>query len=276
MKNHFNLQIDPQNWSSGLIASLSALRQSWRQDWIGLVAVLGACQQVLGLQDHGKSNDLQALRIRTLNRYAVQIAQCMDQPDTPQPAYHNSLHTADVLVSLTTLIKIQIQNSMDVDKLWVAGLLAAAIGHDFAHPGGVNQYPSEIESNSVRSLKAHVDDSELDPIDLERVEQLILSTDVRVVPANHREVSSTDFFWGLPWSSVLLNEADILASTTMEFGPASCLSLSTEWAAAGVQDSHAVATHRGWLQFLKSTQFSSPSSIALGLPDQVQRLIDSH
>lgn len=276
MTKQFTLKIKPSDWSSGLNFSLCALRQSWQQDWVGLAAVLWACQKILGLHDQEQNQNPHALRIRALNRYAMQIAHCIDRSEALQPAYHNSLHTADVMVSLTTLIKIQIHNSIDVDKFWVAGLMAAAVGHDFAHPGGVNQYSSEIESNSVRSLKAHIDDSELNPIDLERVEKLILNTDVRVVPANHREVKNTDFFWGLSWCSVLLNEADILVSTTIEFGPASCLSLSTEWAAAGVQDSHAVATHQGWLQFLKSTQFSSPSSIALGLPDQVQRLIDSH
>ena len=274
MKNQFHLRVDPQDWSGGLIDSLSALRLSWQQDWVGLPAVLMACQQVLGLRDQDQIQDFQ--RVEALNGYAMQIAQRIEQHEAPQPAYHNSLHTADVLVSLTVLLSIQLRQTPVVDKLWLATVLTAAVGHDFAHPGGINRFDSEIESFSVNSLQAQVDSSTLLPLDLEHIEQLILNTEVKLVPSNHSTVAHADFVWNLAWCSVLLNEADILASATPEFGPGLCQSLSQEWADAGVEDSLAIATPQGWMDFLKSIQFSSPAAVVLGLPAQVRRHIDFH
>ena len=274
MKTQFHLRVDPQDWSGGLIDSLSALRLSWQQDWVGLPAVLMACQQVLGLRDQDQIQDFQ--RVEALNGYAMQIAQRIEQHEAPQPAYHNSLHTADVLVSLTVLLSIQLRQTPVVDKRWLATVLTAAVGHDFAHPGGINRFDSEIESFSVNSLQAQVDSSTLLPLDLEHIEQLILNTEVKLVPSNHSTVAHADFAWNLAWCSVLLNESDILASATPEFGPALCQSLSQEWADAGVEDSLAIATPQGWMDFLKSIQFSSPAAVVLGLPAQVRRHIDFH
>jgi hypothetical protein len=274
MKNQFHLRVDPQDWSGGLIDSLSALRLSWQQDWVGLPAVLIACQQVLGLRYQEQSQGLP--RVEALNGYAMRIAQRIEQHESPQPAYHNSLHTADVLVSLTVLLSIQLRQTPVVDKLWLATVLTAAVGHDFAHPGGINRFDSEIESFSVNRLQAQVDSSTLLPLDLEHIEQLILNTEVKLVPSNHSAVVHADFAWNLAWCSVLLNESDILASATPEFGPGLCQSLSQEWADAGVKDSHTIATPQGWMEFLKSIQFSSPAAITLSLPAQVRQLIDSH
>lgn len=53
----------------------------------------------------------------------------------PQPRYHNSLHTADVLVTLTLLMRMQLSHPKQSDWQWIACLLASAIGHDFDHPG---------------------------------------------------------------------------------------------------------------------------------------------
>ena len=277
MKINFHLRVDPQDGWRGLINSLSALRQSWQQGWVGLPSVLAACQQALGLQTQDSDQDQHQgpQRIMALNDYAMHIAERMEQQDAYQPAYHNNLHTADVLVSLTVLLLIQTQTSPAVDKWWLAMLLAAAVGHDFAHPGGKNQFDSEIESNSITRLKAQIDARSLDPLDLEHIGQLILNTEVRLVPMNHSAVAHTDFAWNLDWCSVLLNEADIAASATAEFGPALCQSLSQEWEASGIENSQVIASTQGWLQFLKSIDFSSPAAIALGLPAQVQRLIDS-
>lgn len=272
MNNEFHLLVDPQDWTRGLIKSLNNLRVSWQQDWVGLPAVLIACQQALGLQEKEQFQD--HLRVKALNAYAMQIAQLIEQQESPQPAYHNSLHVSDVLVSLTVLLIIQMQQSEIVNKLLLATVLTAAVGHDFAHPGGINQFDSEIESYSVNSLKAQTDSSMLDPFDFECVEKLILHTEFKLVPSSHAAVANTDFVWSLAWCSVLLNEADILASATPEFGPNLCQSLSLEFADAGVEDSLTIATQQGWLHFLKSIQFSSPAARELGLPAQVQRLID--
>lgn len=256
------------------MASLRDLRASWEQDWVGLPAVLRACQQALGIAGH------EDVRIQALNLLATNIAKRLEHQRAEQPAYHNNLHTANVLVSITVLlgIQMQLQPSIEDDKLWLATVLTAAAGHDYAHPGGINQFPAHIESLAVKRIKAEVDSSTLnavDPVDLARVAQLILNTEVRLVPANHPAVAQTDFSWGLPWCSVLMNEADILVSATSELGTDLTQCLINEWVSAGVQGSCAIDPQSFRLEFLKFIRFSTPAAIFLGLPEQVQRQLNS-
>ena len=277
MRNFFALNVDASNGSGSLISSLYALRQSWRQDWVGLPAVLRACQQALVID---RLHDGQDLRIQNLNLLALTIAEHMERHKAQQPAYHNNLHTADVLVSVTVLlvVQMQLQPTIGVDKLWLAAVLTAAAGHDYAHPGGINQFPADIESLSVKRIKAEIDSSVLkavDPVDLARVVQLILNTETLLVPANHSAVAQTDFCWGLPWCSVLLNEADILVSATPEFGPDLGQLLLNELVTSGGKGSHTIELQSLRLEFLKFIQFSTPAAVALGLPEQVQRQLNS-
>ena len=277
MKKFFNLNVDASDWSCGFIGSLHDLRRSWQQDWVGLPAVLRACQRVLGIDG---LRDREDLRVEALNLLALTIAEHMERQRAHKSAYHNNLHTADVLVSVTVLLAIQmhLQPTIGVDKGWLATVLTAAVGHDYAHPGGINQFPADIESFSVKRIKSEIDSSVLnavDPVDLARVGQLILNTEARLVPDNHSVVAKTDFCWGLPWCSVLLNEADILASATPEFGPDLGQLLVNEWVSRGVQGSRAIELKSFRLQFLKFIQFSTPAAIALGLPEQVRQQLNT-
>ncbi len=277
MKKCFDLNVDASDGLGGLIASLHNLRQSWQQDWVGLPVVLQACQQALGIC---RLHDGQDLRIQAVNSLALTIAEHMERHKAQQPAYHNNLHTADVLVSVTVLlvVQMQLQPTTAVDKLWLAAVLTAAAGHDYAHPGGINQFPSDIESLSVKRIKAEIDSSVLnavDRVDLARVVQLILNTETLLVPANHSAVAQTDFCWGLPWCSVLLNEADILASATAELGPDLGQLLLNELVTSGGKGRHTIELQSLRLEFLKFIQFSTPAAIALGLPQQVQRQLNS-
>jgi hypothetical protein len=277
MKKSFDLNIDTSDYLGGLKATLNDLRQSWQQDWVGLPAVLQACQQALGVCRLHAGQDL---RIQAVNLLALTIAEHMERQKGQQPAYHNNLHTADVLVSVTVLIvvQMQLQPMTAVDKLWLADVLAAAAGHDYAHPGGINQFPADIETLSVKRIKAEVDSSVLNSVDhddLTRVFQLILNTEYLLVPANHFAVAQTDFCWGLPWCSVLLNEADILASATAEFGPDLGQLLLHEFVTSSVKGSHTLEPKSFQRQFLKFIQFSTPAAIALGMPEQVQLRLNS-
>ena len=274
MEKFFELKGYGRDWSGGLMASLHDLRASWQQDWIGLPAVLRACQQALGIADH------EDVRIQALNLLAANIATRMERQRAEQPAYHNNLHTSDVLVSMTVLsgVQMQLQPTVGVDAQWLAAMLTAAAGHDYAHPGGINQFPADLESLSVKRIKAEIDSSVLnavDPVDLARVAQLILNTEPRLVPANHSAVAQTDFGWGLPWCSVLMNEADILASATTAFGPDLTQFLINELGSAGAQGSRAIDPRSFRQEFLKAIQFSTPAAIFLGLPEQVQLQLNS-
>jgi hypothetical protein len=274
MEKFFELRGDGRDWSGGLMASLHDLRASWQQDWIGLPAVLRACQQALGIAGH------EDVRIQALNLLAAHIATGSERQRQGQPAYHNNRHTADVLVSMTVLsgIQMQLQPTVGADTQWLAAMLTAAAGHDYAHPGGTNQFPADLESLSVKRIKAEVDSSVLnavDPVDLARVAQLIFNTDSHLVPANHSAVAQTDFGWGLPWCSVLMNEADILASATTAFGPDLTQFLINEWVCVGVQGSRVIDPRSFRLEFLKVIHFSTPAAIFLGLPEQVQQQLNS-
>jgi hypothetical protein len=133
MKKSFDLNIDTSDYLGGLKATLNDLRQSWQQDWVGLPAVLQACQQALGVCRLHAGQDL---RIQAVNLLALTIAEHMERQKGQQPAYHNNLHTADVLVSVTVLIvvQMQLQPMTAVDKLWLADVLAAAAGGGGAAP----------------------------------------------------------------------------------------------------------------------------------------------
>jgi len=89
------------------------------------------------------------------------------------------------------------------------------------------------------------------------------------VPENHRRVSGLAFAWCTDWATVLLNEADTMASASPTFGPALGHALAAEWARAQLPAHGAVATAQGRREFLKSLAFSSYSATVLGAPEAV-------
>jgi len=267
MLNHqasFQFDFDPDDWFTGLITSLASLRHSWELDWVGLPAVLSVCQRAIGLLD------VHQVRVDVINVFALEIAKQIEEDPMPQPRYHNSLHTADVLVTLTLMIRMQLSNPTQSDWQWIACLLASAVGHDFDHPGGVNRFHSEFETRSSLALVGKVDASRMLDEDIDRIQKLILNTEVGLVAEHHQLVAGKNFDWDLPWCTVLLNEADVLASATIEFGPSLGQALAQEFKEAGNEASNSVASPNGRRQFLSSIRFSSPSAKMLGMPQRVQ------
>lgn len=270
-----SLVFQPEDWPNGLDQSFRRLRLAWAEAWPGLPELVVTCQHSLGLHQ----SDSQACL--SLNHTALLVAQEIElavQPSavTVEPPYHNRLHFADVLVATATMIHIQrsLSSLSDFSQEWAAALLVAAVGHDFAHPGGINQYPCQLESASWVRMAPSVKAAEMPPVWVERLERLVLNTDVTLVAANHQRVSAQAFDWNINWASVLLNEADIFASATAEFGPSLSYALAEEWRRADFVGHATVATQKGRCAFLRSTQFSSPAALALAMPARIRRQLE--
>jgi len=229
------------------------------------------CQRSLRLDDLADDTLL------ALNRFALQVAQDMEQaaseqPLEAEPCYHNRLHTGDVLLTMTTMLHTLGADTQNSETArWCAALLAAAAAHDYKHPGGVNQTMYEIESASWQKAMAFANDLPLQW--RQNLETLILGTDTQTVPDNHERIANRPFTWSAPWCQVLLNEADILISATAEFGPSLSKALSREWKRVGFAAHATVATPAGREQFLRSVRFSSPAALALCMPTQVKQQI---
>ena len=261
------LSLTPEHWAVGLGDTCVRLRRVWAGQWPGLPAVHHACLDSLGLLASSDSD------IGALNRFGLGVAQDMEalangRPSDTEPAYHNRLHTADVLVAMTTLLHAASAPGTPPAAPWAALLLATAVAHDYDHPGGVNQSPFEIEQRSWAGVAQRA--SDLPPIWRERMEQLILRTDIQAVPLNHERVSEQAFSWDMPWCQVMLNEADILLSACAEFGPALGTALANECVRAGFPDFAIVGTAVGRARFLRQIRFSSPAALALGMPERVE------
>jgi hypothetical protein len=267
-RGSFHIVIDTDDWFGGLITTLASLRHSWEHNWVGLPAVLSVCQRTMGLLD------LHHTRADVINDFASKIATQIENDPTPQPRYHNSLHMADVLVTLTLLMRMQLSHPKQSDWYWIACLLASATGHDLDHPGGFNRFDSEFETRSCRAMVEKIDASGMLDDDIECIQKLILSTEVRLVAEHHQLVAGKNFEWDLPWCTVLLNEADILASATAEFGPSLGYALAQELKEAGNPAGNTIASANGRRQFLSSLRFSSPSAQQLGMPQRVQQQLD--
>jgi len=264
-----DLPLTPPHWPDGLDEACRQLRQHWSNNWCGLPCIVGLCQKTLNLSDSADETVL------ALNRFALRVAQEMEnraaqRPADEEPGYHNRLHTADVLLALTTMLRtLEAENGLAPVRTWSATLIAAAVAHDFMHPGDVNHSPFEIESASWRGVSGFALDLPVYWRDC--IENLIMGTDVQSVAANHQRIADQPFRWDLPWCQVLLNEADILISATAEFGPGLSDALAREWKRVGFSGNASVATPAGRAHFLRSVLFSSPASRALGMHAQVQR-----
>jgi len=246
-----------------------------RASWPGLPVIAQACSQSLGLAQlevQGAVHDDVAAMLRFVHAVAHELeALGRNWPEGLEPAYHNRLHTADVMLTLTALLHGQQATAQPAARPWAAACLAAAVAHDFGHPGGTNSQPFELESRSWQALAEHT--GALPQPWRGRIESLILHTDPLTVQANHLRVASQAFDWTLPWCQVLLNEADILLSASTHFGPGLSQALAQEWQHAGVAAHAVVASPAGRVQFLRSIRFSSPAALALGLPEQVQQQV---
>jgi hypothetical protein len=276
MKSHmqaslFNeyLLAENDDWSICLENSFAVLRKSWQSEWGGLPYLLGRCVDFLNLSATSLSSDASQMLL-TAKAIAERIEfQCSQSPVETEPKYHNRLHTADVLTSLSTLIFIQSKNQGDLDKDWIACALLAAIAHDFEHPGKVNQFESEIESNTMSQLQPFLLTHQVPSHWCNALEHAILRSDFALVQKNHELIKGKKFQCDQDWLNVYLNEADVMASATTKFGPELGNSLAEEWRMINFSAHQTVSTSTGRKAFLKQLVFSSDASKHLQIDSKI-------
>jgi hypothetical protein len=257
------LELSGTNWHACLLSSYAYLRHSWRTQWVGLPALVEQCGSFL---------ELSAIRgdsqTRLLLDLALAVAKKIESEkgsgaETPEPHYHNRLHFADSLTTITLQCSLEVRQGAIADLAWQAALLLIAVAHDLHHPGRVNRHTSDIESASVSALLPLMASRNLSKAWIDRIDTVILRSDFSLVQENHARVAGLPFQWNTDWATVLLNEADIMASASADFGPALSLALSKEWESVQFAPHATVATESGRRQFLSNLQFSSYSGRTL-------------
>ena len=257
------LALSGTNWSSCLLSSYAYLRNSWQTQWLGLAKVVRDCASFL--QINTIPSDSQT---RLLLDLALTVARQIEAEkgcgtETPEPHYHNRLHFADSLTTITLQCGLEVQHGAAPDSAWQAALLLIAVSHDFHHSGRVNRHTSDIESASVNALLPLMTSMQLSEVWIERIRTIILRSDFTLVRENHARVAGLPFEWNTDWATVLLNEADIMASASTEYGAPLSVALSKEWEAIGFAPYATVTTASGRRAFLANIQFSSYSGRTL-------------
>lgn len=263
------LKSEYDDWSICLEQSFAVLRKSWGSEWVGLPYLLSRCVDFLHLSTATSSSDAMKMLL-TANAIAERIElQCTQSSVEAEPKYHNRLHTADVLTSLSILISIQSKIQGVLDKDWIACALLAAIAHDFDHPGKVNQFESEIESKTTHQLQPFLLAHQVPSHWCKALECSILRSDFALVHKNHELVKGKKFQCDQDWLNVYLNEADVMASATTQFGPQLSDSLAQEWKMINFSAYQTVSTPIGRKAFLKQLVFSSDASRHLQINSKI-------
>jgi len=260
-----------------LNASFRFLRQSWGGQWVGLRWVVDACADYLDLEGPDQTEDSTRL-LAAARRVAAHIEAEYSPGRTAhisEPSYHNRLHFSDSLAAISVQVSIESARSGLHDLAWKAAMVLIAVAHDLRHPGRVNSVPSEIEQQSFNALRPHLEHCGVTLAWMQRIEAVIVRSDFSAVADNHKRIAGRSFSWGTDWASVLLNEADIMASASAEFGPALGRSLADEWERIQFPAYRSVATPQGRRAFLESLQFSSVSAGALGAATQVRHQLET-
>lgn len=263
------LKSEFDDWSICLEKSFAVLRTSWESEWVGLPYLLSRCVHFLNLSTTTLSSDASQMLL-TAKAIAERIEfQCSQSSEETEPKYHNRLHTADVLTSLSILICIQSKIQGDLDKEWIACAILSAIAHDFDHPGKVNQFESEIESNTMNQLQPFLLTNQVPSHWCNALEHAILRSDFALVQKNHELVKGKKFKCDQDWLNVYLNEADVMASATTKFGPQLGNSLAEEWRMINFSAHQTVSTSIGRKAFLKQLVFSSDASKHLQINSKI-------
>jgi len=257
------LEQSDANWSSRLLSSYAYLRNSWQTQWLGLTKAVQDCASFLQL--NAITNDSQTALLLDL---AMAVARQIEAEkgcgtETAEPHYHNRLHFADSLTTITLQCSLEVQHGAAPDSAWQAALLLVAVSHDFHHPGRVNRHTSDIESASVDALMPLMTSMSLNEVWIQRIRTIILRSDFTLVRENHARVAGLPFEWNTDWATVLLNEADIMASASTDYGAPLSVALSKEWEAIRFAPYATVATASGRRDFLSNIQFSTYSGRTL-------------
>ncbi len=258
------------NWPGILDSSLGFLRNSWRTKWIGLPEILETCiSELIRLEDQASQP------IKELLECARHIALNIEKvaPLAWEPSYHNRLHISDALTGLTVLLAIERERSGVLDTYWMSLLIFTVTAHDYLHPGGSNTIEFEIESKTLEALDAIWNHFPINEQSKAYIRHLIRHTDPIFVQQNHGLIKNQKFEFNLNWSTVLINESDVLASCTKKFGFELSHQLAEEWRIKDISLHSQIATQQGRKIFLKSVIFSSPASHILKIDQSIQEEI---
>ena len=141
-----------------------------------------------------------------------------------EPSYHNQNHFKDVCLSMTLLLRAQTeivpllaQSSpwkFSDQEAWI--LLLCAVCHDLGHDGSVNKHPFDLEKKSVELVQNFLEKSSLTLFEgkeiISAIEPIILATDPRYLPTLLDKIISEDNLQRSDYLSMLMIEADLLAS----------------------------------------------------------------
>ena len=266
-----------------LQATLIGLNDCWGSQWLGLPLFMSQCLVRLGYSSTLRlSPSTQAVHdciqsVALLIEQDGQARAALNQ----EPDYHNRLHVANTLAALTTLLLLQRQcrgadgpnddgggdggRSMPLHIEWLAMLIM--LSHDLLHDGSINNQTSQIEARSVAYLKPLLSQHRVDLADQHTIQMIILLTDASLVKAGHEKIKNKPFFIeDMDCLTVLIQEADILASAMPEVGPLLTKQLASEWAKINHHGMSALTTTTGRIEFLRhGALFSSPASQLLGM-----------
>ena len=263
------LNLKENLWHDCLENSYGFLRASWQGRWLGMPAVLHECLYFLNLHENNLSEVARCM-LGAAQSVALEIEnQAQSLSKLTEPKYHNRLHFADALTSMSVQLSILVELEKKMNQDWMACALLTCIAHDFVHPGKVNLVESEIEKKSVNFLKPILSFHSVPDEWQTVVETAIIRSDFAIVHHNHANVVGKNFEWDLKWLCVLLNEADVMASASTQYGPKLGESLAQEWRLIDFPSHNSVASLEGRKIFLKQLLFSSPASLVLGLPERI-------
>ena len=266
---------DEKTWQQCLDNSYAALRASWHGQWIGLPLVLQECVRYLNINERNVSAAASQM-LQAAERVAQEIeASFANDIFQTEPLYHNRLHFADAITTVSVQIAIQSQLSKSFDAEWSACALLACIAHDFGHSGRINQFESELEKHSVDLLRPILDECGIEGQWREWTERCIIQSDFALVQQNHAAVQGAPFEWDLKWLIVFLNESDVMASASTVFGTDMGEALAREWKKIDFVAHKTVATPAGRMGFLKIITFSSPASKELGIQAAIEKEIQT-
>ena len=267
------LNLKEDLWHECLESSYGFLRASWTGNWLGIPFVLIECLRFLNLQENNLSEAGRGM-LAAAKSVAYEIEKHAENlSELEEPKYHNRLHFADALTSMSVQLSILVALKKEANQDWMACALLTCIAHDFFHPGKVNLVESEIERQSVNFLKPILKSHSVPDEWRKIIATVIVRSDFAVVHQNHAHVAGKAFEWNLKWLCVLLNEADVMASASAKFGPELGESLAQEWRLIDFPLHSSVASLEGRKNFLKQLIFSSPSSLVLGLGERISEEI---
>lgn len=255
-----------------LNAVLGHLRQAWPQKWPGLPLVFERAWQQLALGVPRTGS-----RAHALLAFGRSVAEQVERDGAQrhaqgqEPAYHNRLHIADTLVCMTYLLKASAYLKVPGARQAPVAALALAImaGHDFLHPGGTNSQPSEFEARAVHDLRPLMQAAGLVESDQAQLSYCILATDPVRVKSFHLAVRSQAFdLRQRDCLAVLVQEADILASTMPQTQQGLTQALSREWTPTQPKAAEQLLLPQNRLLFLEhAALFSSPAARLLGMDE---------